>query len=122
MSYDEDEAKRFAASMDATIYYVFLFKKGPNRRADATLDLDDLQARHLANLKRLGEMGKLALNGPLLDSFADDGDLRGIGVLKTETMQEARDLLDADPMALVGWLAYEVHAWMVGKGIIEDER
>lgn len=118
MAYDENEGKQFAASMDAVVYYVYLLKKGPNRRADTDLDLDDLQAKHLANIKHLGEMGKLVLNGPLLDSFAEDGDLRGIGVLKTETMQEARDLLDTDPMVQVGWLAYEVHAWMVGKGIL----
>lgn len=118
MSYDETEAKQIAASMDMAIYHVYLFKKGPIWSPDETPEVEALQAAHLANLKRLGETGKLVLNGPLLDSFAESGEIRGIGVLKTETMAEARELLDTDPMVKVGRLVYEVHAWMVGKGIL----
>ena len=118
MSYDENEAKQFAASMDMVVYHIYLFKKGPTWSPDETPEVEALQAAHLANLKRLGEMGKLVLNGPLLDSFAESGEIRGIGVLKTETMAEARQLLDTDPMVKSGRLVYEVHAWMVGKGIL----
>ncbi len=118
MPYDENEARQIAASMDMRIYHIFLLKKGPTWSPDETPEIEALQAAHMANLRRLGEMGKLVLNGPLLDSFAESGEIRGIGVLKTDTIQEARDLLDTDPMVKVGRLTYEVHAWLVGKDIL----
>ncbi len=118
MSYDEKEAREIAASMNMTIYHIYLFKKGPTWTAEPSPEVDALQEKHIANLKRLGEMGKLVLNGPLLDSFAVSGEIRGIGVLKTETMKEAEDLLETDPMVQVGRLVYEVHAWMVKKDIL----
>jgi uncharacterized protein len=118
MSYDENEAQGIAASMNMAIYHVFLLKKGPSWSPDETPELEALQQNHLANLKRLGDLGKLVLNGPLLDAFVLSGDLRGIGVLKTETMAEARELLDSDPMVQVGHLEYEVHAWMVARGVL----
>jgi uncharacterized protein YciI len=118
MSYDEKEAREIAASMNAEIYHIFLFKKGPTWKPDPSPEVDALQEKHLANLKRLGELGKLVLNGPLLDSFAIGGEIRGIGVLKTATMKEAQALLDSDPMVQSKRLIYEIHAWMVGKGIL----
>ena len=118
MSYDEVEARETAISLGMVIYHIFLFKKGRAWTAEHTPELEALQEQHLANLRRLGETGTLVLNGPLLDSFATGGDIRGVGLLKVETMAEACELLDSDPMVKVGRLVYEVHAWMVGKGIL----
>jgi uncharacterized protein len=118
MSYSDVEARRIANSLGMVIYYIFLFKKGPTWTAEEPPELEALQEQHLANLHRLGEMGKLVLNGPLLDSFSTSGEIRGIGVLKIETMAEACELLDTDPMVKTGRLIYEIHAWMVGKGIL----
>jgi uncharacterized protein YciI len=118
MPYDENEAREIAASMNMAIYHVFLLKKGPTWSPDSTPEIEALQAEHLANLKRLGDMGKLVLNGPLLDAFALSGEMRGIGVLKTDTLEEARELLATDPMVKVGRLVFEIHAWMVGKDIL----
>jgi uncharacterized protein len=118
MSYNEVEVRETANSLGMVIYHIFLFKKGPTWTAEETPELEVIQEQHLANLRRLGEMGKLVLNGPLLDSFATGGDIRGVGVLKVETMAEACELLDSDPMVKVGRLVYEVHAWMVGKDIL----
>jgi uncharacterized protein YciI len=118
MTYDEAEAGNLADSMGMDVYHIFLLKKGPSWTADETPEVEYLQQQHLANLRRLGEMGKLVLNGPLLDSFATSGDIRGIGVLKTGTMAEACELLDTDPMVKVGRLVYEVHAWIVVRGIL----
>jgi uncharacterized protein YciI len=101
-----------------TIYYIFLLKKGPNWSPDETPEIDALQEAHLVNLRRLGEMGKLVINGPLLDSFAVSGEIRGIGVLKSNSFAEAQELLGTDPMVKVGRLIFELHAWMVGKNIL----
>jgi uncharacterized protein YciI len=72
----------------------------------------------LANLRRLGERGKLVINGPLLDSSATSGDIRGMGVLKTDSMVEAQALISTDPMVQVGRLVFELHAWMADKNIL----
>lgn len=103
---------------DMTIYYVFLLKKGPTWSPEETPEIATLQEAHLANLRRLYEMGKLVLNGPLLDSFATSGEIRGIGVLKTASLAEAQELISTDPMVKVGRLIFELHAWMVGKKIL----
>lgn len=120
MLYDDAQAWAdvSAHSPTMTIYYVYLLKKGPAWTADETPEIDALQEAHLANMRRLGEMGKLVLNGPLLDSFATSGEIRGIGVLKTASLAEAQELIGTDPMVKVNRLVFELHAWMVGKNIL----
>ena len=118
MSYSETEARDLAASMDRALYYVYLLRKGPTWTADATPALDALQAAHIANMRRLHEEGKVVLNGPLLDAFQLGGELRGIGVLNAASMDEAEQWLGTDPMVKAGHLAFEVHAWMVPKGVL----
>ena len=101
-----------------TIYYVFLLKKGPTWSSDETPEIDILQEAHLANLRRLADLGKLVINGPLLDSFATSGEIRGIGALKTSSLAEVQELLSTDPMVKVGRLIFELHTWMVDKNIL----
>ena len=101
-----------------TIYYIYLLKKGPTWTPDPSPEVDALQEAHLANMRRLGEMGRLVLNGPLLDSHATSGEIRGIGVLKVSTLEEAQELISSDPMVKVGRLIFELHAWMVEKNIL----
>jgi uncharacterized protein YciI len=116
--YDDAEAWRDAAEMDMAVYYVYLLKKGPSWSPDSTPEVDALQTQHLANLRRLGEEGKLVLNGPLLDAFQLSGEIRGIGVLKASSLAEAQEWIGTDPMVKAGRLIFELHTWMVGKGIL----
>jgi uncharacterized protein YciI len=120
MIYDDKQAwedvKQHFPNM--TIYYLFLLKKEPMWSPEETPEINALQEAHLANLRRLSEMGKLVINGPLLDSFAVSGEIRGIGVLKTGSLAEAQELISTDPMVKVGRLIFELHAWMVDKNIL----
>ena len=118
MQYSDEEAHETARSMDMAVYYVYLLKKGPTWSPASTPEIDALQEAHLYNLRRLREGGKLVLNGPLLDSFQLSGEIRGIGVLKAETIAEAQEWISTDPMVKVGRLVFELHAWMVPKGIL----
>jgi uncharacterized protein YciI len=118
VDYNEQEAHAFAESLDRTVYHIYLLKKGPTWSPDETPEIEALQEAHLANMRRLAEMGKLVLNGPLLDSFDTSGEIRSIGVFKTDTLQEAQDLVATDPMVKVGHLVFEMHAWMVKKDIL----
>ena len=101
-----------------TIYYIYLLRKGPTWSPEETPEINELQEAHIANMRRLGEMGKLVLNGPLLDSFATSGEIRGIGVLKTSSLAEAQGLISTDPMVKAGRLIFELHTWMVQKNIL----
>ena len=119
MVYDDKQAwEEISQHPNMTIYYVFLLKKGPTWTPDPTPEVSALQEAHLANLRRLGEIGKLVLNRPLLDSLATSGEIRGIGVLKAASLSEAQALISTDPMVKVGRLIFELHAWMVEKNIL----
>lgn len=118
MTYDDKQVWKDAETMGMTIYYVFLLKKGPTWRPDSTPEISALQEAHLANLKRLADMGKLVINGPLLDSFATSGEIRGIGALKANSLEEAQELISTDPMVKVGRLIFELHTWMIEKNIL----
>ena len=118
MKFNEAEAYEMARSIDRAICYVYLLKKGPTWSPDPTPEIAALQEAHLDNLRRLAEEGKLVLNGPLLDSFQLSGQIRGIGVLKARSMAEAQEWISTDPMVKVGRLVFELHAWMVAKGIL----
>lgn len=78
----------------------------------------ELQGAHLANLKHLGKVGKLVINGPLPDSYVTSGEIRGIGVLKTNSLTGAQELIRTDPMVRAGRLVVELHTWMVDKNIL----
>jgi uncharacterized protein len=118
MEYDDAEARELARSMDRELYYIYLLKKGPSWSPDETPEIEALQAAHLDNLRRLGEEGKIVLNGPLLDAFQLSGEIRGVGVLKAASMAQAQEWIGTDPMVKVGRLVFELHAWMVAKGVL----
>ena len=92
-----------------TYQMVFLYK-GSNRNQDS-LEVEKIQAEHLANIKRLADEEKLIVAGP----FLDDKDLRGIFIFDVETEEEVRDLVETDLAIKTGRLRYEIHPWMTAK-------
>ena len=115
MEYDDKQAWKDAEEMGMTILYLYILKKGPIWSPDSTPEIDALQEAHLANIRRLGEEGKLVINGPFLDSFQLVGDTRGAGVLKAKSWDEAHEWISTDPMIKIGRLTFELHAWMLKK-------
>jgi len=118
MVYNDEEARKDAETMGMTVYYVFLLRKGPTWSPDETPETNALQEAHLANYRRLADMEKLVITGPFLDSFAVSGEMRGMGVLKADSYDEAFELISTDPMVRVNRLIFELHAWMVKKDIL----
>jgi uncharacterized protein len=95
-------------------YYLVMLMKGPKWTPDTSPALEQLQKDHLAHLRKLALAGKLVLAGPLTDG----GTIRGLGVFKAGSLEEARALEADDPAVKAGRLAAEVHPWMVQKGIL----
>ncbi len=92
--------------IDSTYYLGFLVR-GPKFSPEDSPERQKIQEGHLANMKRLADMGKLVAGGP----FAEDGNLRGIFVFRVASMQEAQELTNTDPAVQAGRLAIQLYEW-----------
>ena len=68
-----------------------------------------LLQKHLAYIRSQAEAGKYKLAGP----FLDDGNIEGLLIIDTSTAEEARQIVDRDPMVEIGRLAIELHPAML---------
>ena len=93
-------------------YVMGFLYTGPNPPATPEA-ADDIQRAHLANIGRLQREGKIVIVGP----FLDGGDLRGMFLFDTTSIEEARDWCDTDPAVRAGVFRVELHPWYGAKGI-----
>jgi uncharacterized protein YciI len=106
-TYDAEAAKRTGADEYGMHNYVFaILREGKAKRPDAKA-MEALQTGHLKNIMRLGDEGKLVLAGP----FMDDQAMRGIFVFNVATVEEAKKLVETDPLISGGFLDVEYHPW-----------
>jgi uncharacterized protein YciI len=61
--------------------------------------------KHLAYIRSQAEAGKFVLVGPV----TEEGRIRGIAVIKTDSLEEARRIAANDPLVQAGLLSVEVH-------------
>ena len=92
-------------------YFIAFLKKGPNRSQNKE-EADSLQALHMAHLGKMYDEGYADISGP----FGDDGDIRGITIYNTPTLEIADSLANSDPMVKAGRLKIEIHPWWAAKG------
>ncbi len=92
-------------------YFIAFLKKGPNR-SQTQAEADSLQSLHLEHLGRMFELGFADISGP----FGDDGEIRGITIYNTPTLEMADSLARMDPMVQAGRLTIEIHPWWAAKG------
>jgi uncharacterized protein YciI len=106
-AYDAEAAKRTGADEYGMKQYVFaILREGKAKRPEAK-ELEKLQAGHLKNIMRLGDEGKLVLAGP----FLDEQEMRGLFIFNVKTVEEAKKLVESDPMVAGGYLEVEFHPW-----------
>ena len=100
---------------DSTIvmqkYFVVFLKAGPER-SQSQKEAESIQQAHLDYLSKVYEEGHTSITGP----FGDDGDIRGIVIYNTATLEQARSLAEQDPAVKAGRLHVEVHPWWAAKG------
>lgn len=98
---------------DLDKYQIGLLRKGPNSGTGTKEEAGKIQAGHMAHINKMAMDGKLVAAGPMLD----DGDLRGIFLFKTASLDEARALAADDPAIKAGRLKMDVYSWYAPKGI-----
>ena len=103
---------------EMTTYYVGFLFRGPKWTPEDTPETRKLQEEHMANIRRMGEAGKLVIAGP----FMDGGDLRGLYVFRVATPEEATSLVESDPAVKAGRLRFELHPWFAAKNITVTPR
>lgn len=105
--YDSLKAIKYGADDYGMKTYVMAFlKKGANRDLDSTYAVE-LQMAHLKNITRMAEEGKLVVAGP----FLGDGDLRGVYIFDTPSVETAEEWTATDPAIQAGSLAMELQQW-----------
>lgn len=92
-------------------YFLVLLKSGKNRSQDSATAAE-LQKQHMAHLNRMASEGYMSLAGPM----GNDGEIRGIAVYNTPTLEMADSLAKMDPMVKAGRLEVEIHPWWAAKG------
>jgi uncharacterized protein len=103
---------------EMTTYYVGFLYKGPKWSPEQTPEVKTIQEGHMANIRRMGEAGKLLIAGP----FTDDGDLRGLYVFRADSTEEARALVESDPAVKAGRFRFELHPWFAAKNVVVTAR
>ena len=78
---------------------------------------DKLQEEHLANIRRLAEEGKVLKAGPFEDYSGRN--VRGMFILKTASLEEARRWVATDPLVKINRLKPEFLKWYVEKGSLK---
>jgi uncharacterized protein YciI len=89
-------------------YYMVLLWAVAGRPEPSEAEATSRQKAHLAYLEKLNREGINLLYGP----FLDDGDLRGLAVLKVGSADEARAVFSKDPHVASGALDVDVKPWM----------
>jgi uncharacterized protein YciI len=110
----QPEEQRPSPPPNMACYYIGLLTRGPTWTLEETPEVIGLGEAHMANIRRMGEAGKLVIAGPC----PDGGQLRGIYVFKVDSLAEAEAPTQSDPAVQAGRLAFELHPWWVMKGVL----
>jgi uncharacterized protein YciI len=87
-------------------YVLVILKTGPKQMPKGP-ERDTMFAGHFANINRLAKEGKLALAGP----FDGVDGWRGLFVMATSDIEEARGWVATDPVVINGEMVAEYHKY-----------
>ena len=116
LNYDSTLAKQLGADDYGMKSFVFvLLKTGINSTTDKA-GIDSCFSGHLKNITKLVEEKKLIVAGPF---FKNDKSMRGLFILNTATIEEAKTILDTDPAIKAELLSAELYQWYGSAALTE---
>jgi uncharacterized protein YciI len=106
--YDKALADSLGGNDNGMKMYTFvILKTGPNPIHDKKIR-DSLFTGHMANINRLSAMGKLIVAGPF---ETNTHNYRGLFILDVTSTEEAKALLDQDPVIHSKLMEAEIFQW-----------
>lgn len=106
--YDSVLAKSLGADEYGMKSYIFaILKTGPNKTEDKAVR-DSLFRGHMDNINRLAEAGNLVIAGPF---GKNDKQYRGIFILNTTSVDDAKKWLSGDAAISAGIFEVEYFPW-----------
>lgn len=107
-NYDAELAKKYEADDYGMKMYVLVILKTGSNTTETKAKTDSLFAGHMANMGKLVKINKLIVAGPL---GKNDKTYRGIFILNTKSLDEAKELLKTDPAVNAKVLEAELFNW-----------
>ena len=98
----------FVPPADMQTVHVVLLMKGPNAGTGTPAEQEQMQMAHVGHLGKLGAAGHAYIAGPM----GDNGDLRGIILMKAASADAAKALEAEDPAVKADRLRIEVVSYM----------
>ncbi len=114
--YNEALAKKLGAEDNGMKMYVLVMLKTGTNTTETKAKSDSLFAGHMANISRLVSINKLIVAGPLAKN---DKNYRGIFILNTKSLDEAKELLATDPAVKAKLLDADLFNWYGSAALAE---
>lgn len=92
--------------------YFMVFLKAGTQRSQNAEEAAEIQKKHQAHIEWMAQEGYVDMAGP----FGDDGEVRGILVMRVPTKERAEELAAMDPAVKAGRLVMEIHPWWAAVG------
>ena len=108
-----DEYKKMAKERGSLALELYVVESTPAGTPEEVKA--NLQA-HLAYQQVLESEGKLAFAGPLSDTTGELMQGTGLIIYRAESMDEARQIADADPMHASGARSFTLRKWLINEG------
>jgi len=98
-------------------YFLVLLRRGPTWSAEKTEESKRLGEGHMANIRAMGEAGKLVIAGPTDVDASQRDVVAGIFIFDVATREEVDALLKGDPAIAAGRFIPEVLPWYGPAGL-----
>lgn len=115
-NYDSELATKLGADDYGMKGYVLVMLKSGSNTSKDEAARNKAFTGHMANINRLVELDKLIVAGPL---GKNDKTYRGIFILDTTTLDEAKALLETDPAIKAQYLDAELYNWYGSAALAE---
>jgi uncharacterized protein len=104
--------------VDLEAFELVLLRRPEDAAACPDDVLERIQGEHVAYHAKLRQAGQVVTNGPVSDQA--DSSLRGLTFYRTGSLEQSRQLAEADPAVRTGRLAVEIMTWYCPPGTMSQ--